>query len=221
MRPLLEVRGPDAAPYLDAHLTIPVADLGHGDTRLGALLAPKGTVLGLLRIERDGDSFRLHGGQPAVSSALMRGQLGWRVELVPLSPADATTLTDLERVEAGLPAFGRDIDDRTLPHEAGLVPDVVRLDGGIYPGKMTVLRQQRSGTIHRLLRRLVLEAEVPEGTEVHDDAGPLGIIGTAAISPTRGPLALALLRRRAAPGTVVYAAEVPALVEPIPGIVEP
>jgi folate-binding Fe-S cluster repair protein YgfZ len=211
---LLEVRGPEAVAYLDAHLTVVVADLLPGDAKLGALLAPKGTLLGLLRITRVPDGFQLHGGPPAIAAALERGKIGWMVELVPIPEAPCTTLSDLERVEAGLPAFGRDVDERTLPHEAGLVPDVVALDKGIYPGKMTVLRQARSGTIHRTLRRLVLDAPVAEGSEVHDDEGPLGRVGTVVVSPTRGPLALALLRRRAEPGSRVRVGDVSGIVEP-------
>jgi folate-binding protein YgfZ len=149
-----------------------------------------------------------------VHAALERGRIGWMVELAPFPEAPFTTLSDLERVEAGIPAFGRDIDERTLPHEAGLVPDVVALDKGIYPGKMTVLRQERSGTIHRALRRLDLDAPVPEGTEVHDDEGPLGTVGTVVVSPTRGPLALALLRRRAEPGHRVRVGDASGIVEP-------
>lgn len=209
---MLEVTGPDAAGFLDAHLTAPVA-LEPGQQLQAALLAPKGTLLGLVRVERSAAGYRLYSAQEAVAAALQRGRIGWMVELTPFdhqeSPPD-----DLERVEAGIPAFGRDIDERTLPHEAGLVPDVVRLDGGIYPGKMTVLRQERSGTVHRALRRLRLEAPVPEGAAVEDDEGPLGAIGTAVVSPTRGPLALALLRRRAVPGSRVRVGEVSGIVEP-------
>lgn len=209
---MLEIGGPEAAAYLDAHLTAPVGDLADGDRRRAALLTPKGTLLALLDVHRAAGAFRLHGGDETAARALTRGQVGWRVELTPL-PAAPPALSDLERVEALVPAFGRDIDERTLPHEAGLVPDIVRLDGGIYPGKMTVLRQERSGTIHRALRRLRLDAPVPEGTSVHDDDGPLGAVGTVVVAP-RGPLALALLRRRAAPGSRVRVAEVSGIVEP-------
>lgn len=210
---MLEITGPEAADYLDAHLTVPVTDLRPGEARDGALLAPKGTLLGLVTIERTPEAFRLHCEQPAVAAALQRGAIGWRIELTPV-PSHVTAPTDLERVEQRIPAFGREIDERTLPHEAGLVPDRVRLDGGIYPGKMTVLRQERSGTVHRALRRLSLDAPVTAGAEVHDDEGPLGTVGTAVVSPTRGPLALALLRRRATPGTRVRIGEVSGIVEP-------
>ena len=210
---MLEVSGPEAAAYLDAHLTAPVSDLGDGDVRRAALLTPKGTLLALLHVRRTASGFRLHGGDETAAQALLRGRIGWLVELTPL-PGEPTAPPDLERVEALIPAFGRNIDERTLPHEAGLVPDVVRLDGGIYPGKMTVLRQERSGTVHRALRRLAFDAPVPEGATVEDDEGPLGTIGTAVVSPTRGPLALALLRRRALPGSRVRVAEVSGIVEP-------
>jgi len=210
---LLEVGGPEAAAYLDAHLTAPVGDLADGDERQVALLTPKGTLLALLRVRRAGPAFRLRGGDKTAARALTRGTVGWRVELRPFAHEEPG-LSDLERVEALIPAYGVDIDERTLPHEAGLVPGVVRLDGGIYPGKMTVLRQERSGTVHRALRRLALDAPVATGTPVTDQEGPLGTIGTAVVSPTRGPLALALLRRRAMPGSRVQVAEVSGIVEP-------
>lgn len=210
---MLEVRGPEAAAYLDAHLTAPVSDLADGDERPAALLTPKGTLLAVLQVHRAGTVFRLRGGDDTAAQALARGKIGWIVELTAFTHAEPA-LSDLERVEALIPAYGRDIDARTLPHEAGLVPDVVRLDGGIYPGKMTVLRQERSGTIHRALRRLRLDAPVEPGATVTDGQGPLGAIGTAVVSPTRGPLALALLRRRAMPGSRVQVAEVSGIVEP-------
>jgi len=122
--------------------------------------------------------------------------------------------SDLARVEARIPAFGRDIDERTLPHEAGLVGTVVRTDKNVYPGMQTVLRQERSGTVHRVLRRLALDAPVRDGDEVRDDEGLLGTVGTAVVSPTRGPLALALLRRRAEPRARVRVGEVSGIVEP-------
>lgn len=205
---MLEVTGPDAAAYLDAHLTVCVEQDRHG-----ALLAPKGTLLGLLRIEPIADGFRLYSGQAAVAAALERGRIGWMVELTPFSH-DEPALSDLERVEARIPAFGRDIDERTLPHEAGLVGTVVRTDKSMYPGMQTVLRQARSGTVHRVLRRLALDAPVRDGEEVHDGEGTLGTIGTAVVSPTRGPLALALLRRRAEPGARVRVGEASGIVEP-------
>lgn len=205
---MLEVTGPDAAAYLDAHLTVSVATDRHG-----ALLAPKGTLLGLVRIEPIAGGFRLYSVQPAVAAALRRGRIGWLVELTPLTHEDPP-MSDLERIEALVPAFGRDIDERTLPAEAGLVGTLVRTDKGMYPGMQTVLRQQRSGTVHRALRRLRLDAPVEAGAEVRDEQGVLGTIGTAVVSPTRGPLALALLRSRATPGTRVRVAEVSGIVEP-------
>ncbi|MBE2315451.1 hypothetical protein DVA67_005660 [Solirubrobacter sp. CPCC 204708] len=205
---MLEVTGPEAAAYLDAHLTCRVAEDAHG-----ALLAPKGTLLGLVRLERAAEGFRVFSEQAAVRQALERGRVGWMVELTPFEHHEPP-MSDLERVERGIPALGRDIDERTLPAEAGLVGTLVRTDKGMYPGMQTVLRQQRSGTVHRALRRLALDAPVPEGAEVHDEAGVLGTIGTAVVHPTRGPLALALLRSRAVPGTRVRIAEVSGIVEP-------
>ena len=207
---MLEVTGPDAAAYLDAHLTV----LRRTRIASGALLTPKGTLLGLLRIEPIADGFRLYSGQPASRrrAGARPDRLEGRAHAVHGTTSRSCPTSNASK--PGIPAFGRDIDERTLPHEAGLVGTVVRTDKNVYPGMQTVLRQQRSGTVHRALRRLALEAPVQAGTEVRDEAGSLGTIGTAVVSPTRGPLALALLRRRAEPGTRVRVGEVSGIVEP-------
>lgn len=133
---------------------------------------------------------------------------------VPSGPAG---LWDVLRVEAGRPAWGTELDERTLAADAGLVPDVVRLDEGLYPGLQFALRQDRSGTVHRAVRLLRLPAPVRAGDEVRGaDGRRLGVVGTAVVSPRRGPLALGLLRRSAEPGSRVDVGDVPGVVVATP-----
>ena len=65
------------------------------------------------------------------------GVPGWEI-LDAGEPPDATPLGDEElerlRIEAGTPRFGREIDDRILPAEAGLDSRAISFDKGCYPG---------------------------------------------------------------------------------------
>ena len=63
------------------------------------------------------------------------------------------------RVLAGAPAWGREIDDRVLPAEAGLVERAVSLTKGCYPGQEPIARQHYRGRVNRRLRRLEIDGE--------------------------------------------------------------
>ena len=68
---------------------------------------------------------------------------------------------ELRRIEAGVPRWGREIDDRILPAEAGLEATHVSFSKGCYPGQEPVARLHFRGHPNRGLRVLEL-AEVPE-----------------------------------------------------------
>jgi folate-binding protein YgfZ len=69
------------------------------------------------------------------------------------------------RIEAGTPRFGREIDDRVLPAEAGLDERAVSFEKGCYPGQEPIARQHHRGKVNRRLRVLetdgVVVAETP------------------------------------------------------------
>jgi folate-binding protein YgfZ len=73
---------------------------------------------------------------------------------------DAAAL-ELMRIEAGTPAWGKEIDDRVLPAEAGLVERAVSLTKGCYPGQEPIARLHYRGHANRSLRVLRIEAEEP------------------------------------------------------------
>jgi folate-binding protein YgfZ len=70
------------------------------------------------------------------------------------------------RIEAGTPRFGREIDDRVLPAEAGLVERAVSFTKGCYVGQETVARQHYRGKLNRRLRMLELDAAVSAEAEI-------------------------------------------------------
>ena len=61
---------------------------------------------------------------------------------------------ELLRVRAGTPRFGREIDDRVLPAEAGLDQRAVDFEKGCYPGQEPIARQHYRGRVNRTLRVL-------------------------------------------------------------------
>jgi tRNA-modifying protein YgfZ len=61
------------------------------------------------------------------------------------------------RIEAATPRFGREIDDRVLPAEAGLVERAVSFTKGCYPGQEPIARLQYRGKTNRRLAVLVLD----------------------------------------------------------------
>jgi folate-binding protein YgfZ len=65
------------------------------------------------------------------------------------------------RIEAATPRFGREIDDRILPAEAGLDERAISFEKGCYPGQEPVARQRYRGKVRRRLRVLALDGEAP------------------------------------------------------------
>ena len=86
---------------------------------------------------------------------------------------DAAT-ADVLRVEAGVPKFHRDMDEDTIPLEAGLESRAISLTKGCYVGQEVIVRvlHRGHGRVARRLVGLTLEGEaVPAaGTPVRPKA---------------------------------------------------
>ena len=68
---------------------------------------------------------------------------------------------ELLRIRAGTPRFGREIDDRVLPAEAGLEARAIDFAKGCYPGQEPVARQHYRGRVNRALRVLRISGGEP------------------------------------------------------------
>jgi folate-binding protein YgfZ len=126
-------------------------------------------------------------GVPAVE--LVDGQIPARARL--LEPEELEAL----RIAAGTPRFGREIDDRVLPAEAGLVERAVSFTKGCYPGQEPIARLHYRGHANRALRVLALDGEeLPEyDAEVRHDGKTVGRV-TSAVRTPDGVLALGYVR---------------------------
>ena len=99
------------------------------------------------------------------------------------------------RIEAGTPRFGKEIDDRVLPAEAGLVERAVSLTKGCYPGQEPIARLHYRGHANRGLRVLAVEGEELPGPDAELSLGEK-VVGrvTSAARANGGIVALAYVR---------------------------
>jgi folate-binding protein YgfZ len=107
------------------------------------------------------------------------------------------------RIEAGIPRFGLDMDGDTIPQEAGINERAVSFTKGCYVGQETVARLFYKGKPNRHLRGLKLSAPAEHGQPIALGEREVGRVGSACVSPAHGPIALAIVRREAAPGDTV------------------
>jgi folate-binding protein YgfZ len=91
--------------------------------------------------------------------------------------ADATDLERL-RIEAGTPAWGKELDETILPAEAGLDETHVSFTKGCYPGQEPVARLHFRGRPNRALRVLDVEQATP-GDEIVLDGTAVGRVTSA------------------------------------------
>jgi len=108
------------------------------------------------------------------------------------------------RIEAGVPAWGKEIDDSILPAEAGLDETHVSFTKGCYPGQEPVARLRNRGHVNRRLRVLEVEDAAP-GDEISLDGKAVGRV-TSAVSG----LALGYVRVEVPDGAEVSVGGAPA-----------
>jgi folate-binding protein YgfZ len=128
-----------------------------------------------------------------------------------LSAAGAVAIGDeaaeILRIEAGTPRFGAEMSTATMPAEAGIVERAVSFTKGCYIGQEPVARLHYKGRPNRRLRGLELSAPAASGTALTLDGKEVGHIGSSCLSPARGPIALAIVRREAEPGSELVVGE--------------
>jgi tRNA-modifying protein YgfZ len=114
---------------------------------------------------------------------------------------------EIVRVEHGRPRYGVDLDDSVIPQEAGLNERAVSFTKGCYVGQETVARLHYKGKPNRHLRGLRLVSLPESGEELQLAERTVGRVGSVALSPELGPIALSLVRREAEPGAIVAVGE--------------
>jgi folate-binding protein YgfZ len=119
----------------------------------------------------------------------------------PHEPTMADDELEVLRIRAGTPAWGKEIDDRVLPAEAGLVERAVSFTKGCYPGQEPIARLHYRGHANRSLRVLQIESEEPPAydAEVHYGERAVGRVTSAAREADGRIVALAFVRTEVPP----------------------
>jgi tRNA-modifying protein YgfZ len=188
-RAFIRVSGPDAEDYLQRMVSNDVAALGVGEACEALLLTPKARIIAPLRVVRRAADDFLVLTEPelgdVVRSQLLRARFAAKAEIEPEEhrswlvlgggevlderPAgDEASDEEVERwrVEAGIPQWGKELDENILPAEAGLEQTHIDFSKGCYPGQEPIARQHYRGKVNRRLRVLDVEGEAAPGDEL-------------------------------------------------------
>jgi folate-binding protein YgfZ len=134
---------------------------------------------------------------------------------------DAAT-ADAVRIENGIPVFHRDMDEDTIPLEAGIEGRAISLTKGCYVGQEVIIRvlHRGHGRVARKLVGLALAGNTapPDGAIVRSGDRDIGHVTSAVMSPALGhPIALAYVQRDfVEPGTALAVGAAVAVVSALP-----
>jgi folate-binding protein YgfZ len=118
---------------------------------------------------------------------------------------------EVTRVESGRPAFGLDMDEHTIPLEAGIEDRAISLTKGCYVGQEIIIRVLHRGQ-GRVARRLVgfvgsSGSPLTRGERLSVGGKDVGVVTSAVVSPRlMRPIGLGYVHRDSAePGTILQA----------------
>jgi folate-binding protein YgfZ len=175
-------------------------------------------------------------GEPAILTRVTdTGEPGFDVfversrEAALLAALDARGVTPLDaaaaealRIEAGIPAFHRDMDEQTIPLEAGIETRAISMSKGCYVGQEVIVRVLHRGhgrVAHRLVGLVLESTEIPAaGAAIVADGRDIGRVTSSVFSPAIGrAIALGYVHRdHTAAGTAVSVHGTAAVVTPLP-----
>jgi folate-binding protein YgfZ len=141
-------------------------------------------------------------GGPVPDGTVPTGDYGVPAyELLDEEPPKAAEASEEElerlRIHALTPRWGRELDERVLPAEAGLDERAVSFTKGCYPGQEPVARLHYRGRPNRRLRLLALDGDerLPYDAELTLHGKPVGRVTSSVPDGRGGLVALAYVRR--------------------------
>ena len=163
-----------------------------------------GVPVRVVRVSRAGElGFDLRASRDAVPVLLALLSSGGAAVVSP-------DVLEAGRIEAGLPRWGAELTETTLPNEAGLERTAISYTKGCYLGQETVARIRTYGHVNRRLVALLLPigCGAAPGDEVRAGDEAVGNVTSAVDSVRRGArVALAFVKRgHEEPGTTLVVA---------------
>jgi folate-binding protein YgfZ len=134
---------------------------------------------------------------------------------------------DALRIEAGVPVFHRDMDEETIPLEAGIEPRAISLTKGCYVGQEVIIRvlHRGHGRVARKLVGLTFDHDTvaASGDTIQADGKDVGRVTSSTWSPAlKRAIALGYVHRDfLAPGTPVTVNGAAAQVTALPFVPRP
>jgi folate-binding protein YgfZ len=187
-RAIVSLIGPRSAELAGSS---PLPEYCHEEIAVDGIECPAvGTALGIDLIPRAEDRERL------IAALAEAG-----------APAVDPEAAEIVRIESGVPRFGSEMDTATMPAEAGIVASAVNFEKGCYIGQETVARLHYKGKPNRHLRGLQLSAPASPGAILSLGEKEVGKLGGTCVSPVRGAIGLAIVRREAEPGAELLVGE--------------
>src|SRR3954452_8522139 len=213
----IAVVGPQAGAVVAAALGTIGADAlaalpEHGNLRIdwrgGAAIVTRITDIG----EPGFDVYVERAQAAALTSALTAN------DAAEMDEATAETL----RIETGVPRFGRDMDEETIPLEAGIESRAISFTKGCYVGQEVIIRvlHRGHGRVARKLVGLTIDgSDVPQpAARITSGDRDIGEVTSSTMSPAlQRPIALGYVHRDfVEPGTNVTIGGATSAVTPLP-----
>lgn len=180
-------------------------DVTQGEFFDALLLTAKARLVAPLRVWRRGPDDFLLLTEPelgeAVRATLLRARFAAKCEIEPeehtstlvwngdfaqaeelidadVEPTVGADALERARIEAGVPAWGKELDEQVLPAEAGLDETHISFSKGCYPGQEPIARLHYRGHVNRKLRVLDVESAQP-GADVVLEGKVVGRVTSA------------------------------------------
>ncbi len=165
-------------------------------------------------IDITGEKLLLHSDEKIQADSIRSNRFGFDGYDTWLSPnefsaqtADGPLLTEeeleAERISAGVPRWGAELTEDTLPPEAKLEARAISYHKGCYVGQETISRIKSVGRVNRLLTQFTAGSSVEPGVSIYlpvQDGKPVGEITSVAEADGQF-IALGYLSRKAADAT--------------------
>ena len=213
-----------------------LAIVGSDAARVVAVLFPELSIDRLNALPEHGNARAQFAGSPAIVTRITdTGEAGYdafvdrgRAEALSSAVAAAgavpmdDTLAEAIRIEAGVPRFGRDMNEDTIPLEAGIESRAISFTKGCYVGQEVIVRvrDRGHGRVARRLVGLTLDGDrvAASGAAIRVNDREIGHVTSSALSPTlKRPIALGYVHRDfVEPGTRVTVDGITATVTSLP-----